>query len=253
MIVEERGSGPALLCLHGVGGCGAWFQGLAERLKDRFRVLFLDLPGTGANRQGFGPFSIERSAAALAAYLAERETAPVALLGHSMGAIIGLHMAAQAPGRLRALLSVGGLPSITAATRARLAERKPIVRQSGMAGLGWKVAVANFSKAALAERPESLALFARLWEAQDPQAYLEGIDALLAAAAEGLAVHATLPCLVLRGREDGYAPAEESRRFAASLPGPMRFLELEGAAHMPFLETPAEFAAAVAGYLRDIP
>jgi pimeloyl-ACP methyl ester carboxylesterase len=96
-----------------------------------------------------------------------------------------------------------------------------------------------------------LGLVARLWESQDPQAYLEGIDSLLAAGAGSLPVPARLPCLVLRGREDRYAPAEESRRFAASLPGPARFLELEDCAHMPFLEAPEAFAAAIAGYLES--
>lgn len=248
--VEESGSGPAILCLHGVGGCGAWFTGLARRLQDRFRVLTLDLPGTGANREAFAPFSIERSAEVLAAYLREREAAPVALLGHSMGAIIGLHLAAALPGRLSALLSIGGLPSITAGTRARLTERKPLVEKHGMAGLGWKVALANFSKSSAERNPETLALFARLWESQDPSAYLQGIDALLGAGAEGLAKHATMPCLVLRGKEDGYAPAEESRRFAAMLPGPVRFVEMDGCAHMTFLEDPQAFAEAIAGFLR---
>jgi pimeloyl-ACP methyl ester carboxylesterase len=252
LIVETYGKGPAILCLHGVGGCGAWFRGLGERLQGRFRVLTLDLPGTGANREAFAPFSIERSAAVLADYLGQTESAPAALLGHSMGAIIGLRLAALAPARMRALLSIGGLPSVTDATRARLEERKPLVRRQGMAGLGWKVALANFSQASAARSPETLALFARLWESQDPQAYLEGLDSLLAASAANLAMPANLPCLVLRGREDRYAPAEESLRFASSLPGPARFVELEDCGHMPFLEAPEAFAAGIAGYLESL-
>jgi 3-oxoadipate enol-lactonase len=252
LIVESYGKGPAILCLHGVGGCGAWFRGLGERLQDRYRVLALDLPGTGANREAFAPFSIERSAAILADYLEKTESAPVALLGHSMGAIIGLHLAALAPARLRAFLSIGGLPAVTDGTRARLEERKPLVRGHGMSGLGWKVGLANFSQACIARSPETLALFARLWESQDPQAYLEGIDSLLGAAAGSLAGRAQMPCLVLRGSEDRYAPSGESQRFADSLPGPARFVELEGCAHMPFLEEPAAFAAAIAGYLDSL-
>ncbi|MBW8886876.1 MAG: alpha/beta hydrolase [Fibrobacteres bacterium] len=248
--IEESGTGPAILCLHGVGGCGAWFTGLARRLEDRFRILSLDLPGTGQNRQAFAPFSIERCARVLAEYLEKRETGPVAVLGHSMGAILGLHLAAAVPARMRALISVGGLPSITAGTRARLTERKPLIEKNGMGGLGWKVATANFSKASLARSPETLALFSRLWESQDPSAYLEAMDSLMAAEAESLAAHAKMPCLVLRGKEDGYAPAEESRRFAASLPGTMRFFELEGCAHMPFLEDPQAFAEAIAAFPR---
>jgi pimeloyl-ACP methyl ester carboxylesterase len=111
--------------------------------------------------------------------------------------------------------------------------------------------LANFSQDCAARSPETLALFARLWESQDPKAYLEGIAALLGAGAERLAAHMRMPCLALRGKEDGYAPAEESRRFAATLPGPVRFVEMEGCAHMPFLEAPADFSAAVAEFLRD--
>jgi 3-oxoadipate enol-lactonase len=246
--VASLGNGPALLCLHGVGGCAHWFQGLAHRLQDRFRVLALDLPGTGANREGHAPFSIERATEALAQWLEAHETSPVALLGHSMGAIIGLRLAARM--RLQSLLCVGGLPAVTPASHKRLSERAALIRMQGMAGLARRVAEGNLSKSTLAQRPEIAALFGGLWESQSAEAYLEGLDSLLAADAGPFAAHAAMPCLVLRGVEDGYAPAEESRRFAATLPGPVRFVELEGCAHMPFLEAPEAFAAAISDFLK---
>jgi pimeloyl-ACP methyl ester carboxylesterase len=247
------GNEPAILCLHGVGGCGHWFRGLANRLQDRFRVLALDLPGTGANSEGHTPFSIERATDVLAQWLAEHETSPVALLGHSMGAIIGLRLAAHPrlqSRRLHSLLSVGGLPAVTPANHKRLSERAVLIRTQGMAGLAWRVAEGNFSKSTLSQRPELAALFGALWESQSAEAYLEGLDSLLAADAGPFIPQATMPCLVLRGAEDGYAPAEESRRFAAALPGPVRFVELEGCAHMPFLEAPEAFAEAISGFLK---
>lgn len=248
--VVSLGNGPALLCLHGVGGNAHWFQGLAQRLQDRFRVLALDLPGTGANREGHAPFSIERAADALAQWLAAHETSPVALLGHSMGTIIGLRLAARM--RLHSLLCVGGLPAVTPANHKRLSERAALIRAQGMSGLAWRVAQGNFSKATVSQRPEIAALFGGLWESQSAESYLEGLDSLLAADAGPFLPHADMPCLVLRGVEDGYAPAEESRRFAASLPGPVRFVELEACAHMAFLEAPEAFAAEIAGFLESM-
>lgn len=256
--IEEDGAGPAILCLHGVGGTGAWFKGLSLRLRDRFRVIALDLPGTGANREGHAPFAIERATDALAGFLedlAARGTAPVSVLGHSLGTMIGLRLAAhprlQSPpdSRLHSLICVGGLPAVTPANHKRLSERASLIRRQGMAGLAWRVAEGNFSKATLSQRPEIASLFGRLWESQPAETYLEGLDSLLAADAAPFLKHATMPCLMLRGAEDGYAPAEESRRFAASLPGPVRFVELEGCAHMPFLEAPEAFAAAIADFL----
>lgn len=247
LVCEESGSGPALLCLHGVGGTGAWFTGLARRLSDRYRVIALDLPGTGRNRAGHAPFSVGRSAETLAGWLAEREIGPVSLLGHSMGTMIGLRLAARIP--LKALLCVGGLPAVTPANHARLSQRADLIRREGMGGLGWRVAEGNFSPETLARHPEIAALFGRLWECQPAETYLEGLDSLLAENSGAYISGASLPALVLRGVADGYAPAAESRRFADSLPGLRRFVELEGCAHMPFLEDPEAFAAAVAEFL----
>ncbi len=245
--VTSVGNGPTLLCLHGLGGGAHWFQGLAHRLQDRFRVLALDLPGTGANREGHAPFSIERATDALAQWLAAREPTPVAVLGHSLGAIIGLRLAARI--RLHSLLCVGGLPAVTSANHQRLSERASLIRRQGMTGLAPRVAEGNFSQSALSQRPEIAALFGHLWESQSAETYLEGLNSLLEADAGPFLAHAAMPCLVLRGAEDRYAPAEESRRFAATLPGPVWFVELEGCAHMPFLESPEAFAAAIADFL----
>lgn len=249
LILQESGEGPALLCLHGIGGCSGWFQGLAARLRGRYRVLALDLPGTGVNRKGRTPFSIGRCTDLLSDFLLRREDAPVSVLGHSLGTLIGLRLAAAVPERMRSLLCVGGLPAVTDATRQRLTRRRELIVRNGLSGLGWKVAEGNFSKASLDAIPETTALFARLWESQSPKAYVEAIDALLAGSAESLVGQAKLPCLVLRGKEDAYAPMEESRRFAGALPGPVRYVELEGCAHLPFLESPAAFADAALDFL----
>src|SRR4051794_33978570 len=90
LVIREEGSGPALYCLHGIGGGAHWFQGLTVRLRSRFRVVSLDLPGTGANRLGHTPFTQERCAEALVRHLESREAAPVSLLGHSLGAMLAL-------------------------------------------------------------------------------------------------------------------------------------------------------------------
>ncbi|MEO7427627.1 MAG: alpha/beta hydrolase [Fibrobacteria bacterium] len=249
LVLQASGQGHTLLCLHGIGGCAEWFKGLSIRLQDRFRVVALDLPGTGANRVEGEAFSVERCAEILAAYILEHEAEPISILGHSLGTILALRLAASVPAKLRSFIFVGGMPKITDSIRQRLTERRAVILKSGMGGLGWKVAMGNFSRSSLNGNPECAALFARLWESQSQSIYLEEIESLMAVSAESLVRHAELPCLVLRGSEDGYAPREESLRLAASLPGPARFLELENCAHMPFLENPPAFSAAVLEFL----
>ena len=44
MNVEDTGTGPAVLALHGLGGGAYFFRGLAERLQPGYRVVSVDLP-----------------------------------------------------------------------------------------------------------------------------------------------------------------------------------------------------------------
>lgn len=245
---ESLGSGPALLCLHGLGGGAHWFKGLAQRLQDRFRVITLDLPGTGANREGLEPFTLERCVDALVRLL-RTESCPINVLGHSLGTILALRMYAAAPDRIGSLICVGGLPSVRPAMRKRLQARRERILSGGMAGLGWEAAEGVFSGATLRGNPEVAALFARGLEACDPREYLEVLDTLLAAGAEDVLPVAAAPCLVLTGSEDAYAPPADTRRFAAALPGRVRGVEMVGCGHLPFLESPRLFAREIGAFL----
>jgi pimeloyl-[acyl-carrier protein] methyl ester esterase len=65
-----------------------------------------------------------------------------------------------------------------------------------------------------------------------------------AAAAGGL----RQPVLVITGERDRLTPAEAGRRLAAAVPAG-EYLELPGAAHVPFLSHPEQFVAALAAFL----
>ena len=47
LAVEDEGSGPAVLMLHGLGGTTSVFQVQAEVLSSAFRVLRMDFRGAG--------------------------------------------------------------------------------------------------------------------------------------------------------------------------------------------------------------
>jgi len=95
--LSRRGSGtPTLLLLHGLGATGEVWDGLVRGLGDRWpgEVLVVDLPGHG--RSGPRPrYSFGGMAAAVAETVAETVGAgrPVAVLGHSLGGVLGLTLA----------------------------------------------------------------------------------------------------------------------------------------------------------------
>jgi 3-oxoadipate enol-lactonase len=59
-----------------------------------------------------------------------------------------------------------------------------------------------------------------------------------------------VPVLCLAGEADQTAPAKVMERMAARIPG-ARFASLPGAGHLPNLETPGAFDAAIVAFLRQ--
>jgi pimeloyl-ACP methyl ester carboxylesterase len=95
------GPGPVLLCTHGAFSSGAEWLPVARLLADRHRVVLMDRRGHGASGDHAGleldgPEVLEREYADLDAVVAALD-GPVTLLGHSIGACIGL-LACLRPG-----------------------------------------------------------------------------------------------------------------------------------------------------------
>jgi pimeloyl-ACP methyl ester carboxylesterase len=167
MYVEHTGGGPPVLALPGLGG-GAWFfSGLARRLTPDYRVLSLDLPGTGRSPAGRDGFTAESWVDDLGGLLADCVDEPAVVVGHSLGTILALRLWQTHPERVRALVFVGGLPEARPTIRERLAQRAEAVAAAGLAGWGVRAAEANFARAAVDRQPETVAMFERLFELQD--------------------------------------------------------------------------------------
>ena len=96
---RSEGAGPTVLAVHGLGGSGRYWQGLA----DRFRVVAPDLAGFGGSDKPRSP-SYDRSfhLANLDAALDAEE--PVAVVGHSIGGTLAALWAAERAERTRALV-----------------------------------------------------------------------------------------------------------------------------------------------------
>lgn len=99
--------GPAVLMLHGFGSSLHSWEGWAERLADRFRVLRVDLPGfalTGPDPTG--DYSDARASVVLAALLDRLGIAQADVIGNSMGGRIAWRLALAEPARVRRLVLV---------------------------------------------------------------------------------------------------------------------------------------------------
>src|SRR5262245_8416355 len=122
----ERGSGAPVLFLHGVGGDATCWSAQLEHVGKRRRAIAWDMPGYGRS-----PLLAEMTFPALAeavASLLDALGVPAAhIVGHSMGGMVALELAAGAPGRCLSLALIGTSAVFGSADgsfqRAFLAER----------------------------------------------------------------------------------------------------------------------------------
>jgi 3-oxoadipate enol-lactonase len=249
--VEEAGAGRPVLAIHGLGGGAYFFQGLATHMRDRHRVLAVDLPGTGLSSAA-GPISLESWVADLGDLVETHIGEPVAIVGHSMGTIIALKAWAAWASRIRGLVFIGGLPQVREAVRARLEARAVAIAADGIRGWGPKVSPGIFSPSSFIAKPEVIGLFERLFDTHDAGTYLRCVDILLGADARAQVPLVRVPTLAITGRDDQYAPPEHVEAFMSAMTAPHRIEIIPDAAHMPFFEQPAALAGLAGGFLDQL-
>jgi 4,5:9,10-diseco-3-hydroxy-5,9,17-trioxoandrosta-1(10),2-diene-4-oate hydrolase len=105
---EDRGAGPAVVCLHAIGhGARDWS---ALRLPGR-RVIAVDWPGQGRSGDDHQPASPWRYAALLRGFIDALGIERAVLVGNSIGGYAALRLASEAPERVGGLVlaNTGGL------------------------------------------------------------------------------------------------------------------------------------------------
>jgi 3-oxoadipate enol-lactonase len=98
---EIRGEGPPLLLLHAGGLDGRMWEGLSQRIEDRFRLVIPDLPGHGRTPVAPELFAPAQDVVAL---LDELGIERAAVVGNSYGGRVALQLATIAPERVAALV-----------------------------------------------------------------------------------------------------------------------------------------------------
>lgn len=101
---NEMGSGGAAIVLvHGIGGSRTDWLPTVKRLKDRYRVVMVELPGHGSSPLP-EPFSLEAAADAVGEVIARQKAESTIVAGHGLGGLLALQALARQPGRARGLV-----------------------------------------------------------------------------------------------------------------------------------------------------
>lgn len=101
---EAPSSGPPLILLHGFPGSWQEFLPIMPDLVFSYHLYALDLRGQGKSSRTAGEYHSKFYGKDLLSFLTHEFIEPVILFGMSAGGLVALDVAAQAPGRVKALI-----------------------------------------------------------------------------------------------------------------------------------------------------
>jgi pimeloyl-ACP methyl ester carboxylesterase len=110
--IEAVGAGPPLVLIPGLATPREVYRPFVAQLARTRRVLLVQLNGFGGDpaRANAQPDVVPGAVADIAKYLEQHRLAPAALVGHSMGGVIGMLLARDHPARVDRLMIVDSLP-----------------------------------------------------------------------------------------------------------------------------------------------
>ncbi|WP_176593762.1 alpha/beta fold hydrolase [Sphingobium sp. EM0848] len=242
-----RGRGPRhLLALHGWFGDHRSFDPLLPHFsEDDWSLALMDQRGYGLSGDRAGPYDVATIAADALALADHLGWDSFAVAGHSMGGKAALRVAAEAPGRVEALVGIAPVWAGAAPFDAdALALFRSAARDNGAREMIIRHSTSDRLSDALyadlvrdSERTASIEAFAAYFESWA----LDDFTAL----ADGLPV----PAQVIVGRFDQAITAElVDATWRRHLPS-CDLLVLENAGHYPMQEDPSALAAAMIGFL----
>ena len=267
-LADWPGEKTPLLCIHGLTANCQCFDIIAEALSPENQVLAMDLRGRGLSDKPDNGYSIDHHCADIGALLNDLGIRKVRLLGHSLGAYIGLAFASKNPDTVEKLIlmdagaqlsaeqwakvAVGIKPSLERLEKSFSSFEEYIAQVKGASYLNpWNQAVEEYF------RYESHEVDGVYRSRINPKHILEERTSLAQTDTSVYYAGIRCPVLILRATEgmasndDLVLPEEAMEPFMKALPQAVR-VDLTGANHYSMLLQPNEQRdQAITEFLRE--
>ncbi|MFN4129362.1 MAG: 3-oxoadipate enol-lactonase [Paracoccaceae bacterium] len=243
--VDGPNASPSVVFANSLGTDLRLWDKVLPLLPPGLRYVRFDKRGHGLSAVG-GGWALDDYVKDAIAVIEQVARGPVVFVGLSMGGLIAQSVADRRPDLVRALVLSNTAAKLGTADgwQARIAD----VVAGGLERIADTVMDRWFAPAFRAT-PE-----VTLWRAMLTRTPVRGYTAACAAIAGADQTTATatlrLPALVIAGSADGASPASVVKATAELIPG-SAFYEIPDAGHLPCVETPAEWAALVAPFLKE--
>ena len=254
MFIETRGTGPALVLIHGWAMHGGIFAPLVERLQSRFQLHLVDLPGHGRSRDDDSPLALASVAERIAAEI------PRALwLGWSLGGLVALLAAQKNPSAVRGLIMLCASPRfVRDDTWPQGMDASVFANFADELARDYRGTLDRFlmleAQGSDHMRTELRLLREQLFAHGEPptKTLCDGLDILQRSDLRAGLPTLAIPSLWLAGRRDRLVSPAAMRTASEQAPF-ADFVEIQSGGHAPFLTHADEVVAAVAAFVDRLP
>jgi 3-oxoadipate enol-lactonase len=251
--MEGPDGAPVVILANPIGTTRAIWDAQARALRQDFRLLTFELRGHGLpgarSDAPPGPYSMADLGTDVLGLMREHGVTTAAYCGISIGGMIGLWLAAQAPERITSLVvcctAITPMPS-----RQAWLDRAALVRSGGMAAISDMVPPRWFTPDFIARQPAAVAFVMDMLLGTDPEGYAGCGEAIAGMDLRPALGAITAPTLVVAGAEDPAAPPWQGALTAAGITG-SRLRVIRGASHLAPYQTPGPVTAAIRSHLAE--
>ena len=248
MQIEVDGQGSPVVFVHGLGGTSNTFQPMLESFAG-YRCLRPDLPGAGRSARPYERLTLARMVASVIDVVTSVAGAPAHVVGHSLGTLVGQHVAVEAPEWVLSLTLFGPIVEPSEGARGRLRARAQAARQEGLIAIADAAASSGLSSSSRAT-PLAVAFVRESHMRQDAEGFAQSCEALAEAKAADLRL-IRCPLLVVTGDEDAIAPPSVAQALADKVKG-ARVKILDRCGHWTPLERPKDCGRLAADFIRSL-
>jgi pimeloyl-ACP methyl ester carboxylesterase len=237
----KRGSGPALVLLHGFTQDSRVWRPQLEALSQHFTVIAWDAPGAGQSSDPPESFTIGDWADSLAGVLDAERIDRAHVLGLSWGGLLAQEFYRRHPNRVQSLLLVDTYGGWKGSLPAPVPEQRLAACQHD-ASLPPAEFVPRYLPGMFSDSPPPAARdeLAGIMSATHPAGFVLMAKVLAEGDTRELLPTIRVPTLLLWGDADKRAPIAIANQLRDGIPG-ARLVVLKGAGHVSNLEQPAEF------------
>jgi 3-oxoadipate enol-lactonase len=242
-----------IVFLPGLGGAARlWDPQVTSFAAAGYQPVALDLPGCGS-RPPVDAMDFDMLAADVETAVDERKLERPVIVGHSFGGMIAQTALRRRPRGYRAAVLTGTSPAFGAPSgdfqKKFIADRlDPLDRGRSMAEMAEESADQLMGPAPDAR---NRALLIEVLGALSARSYRAAVQCLVGFDERANLGAIGVPVLCLVGSLDRNAPPVVMERMASKIPG-ARYVCMPGLGHMPNLEAPRVFDAAILEFLREV-